>query len=483
MTTGDEARATVRLDPPEPAADRRRSWWLREALAADPGEPRPPLQESTRADVAVVGGGYTGMWTAYRLKRQDPSVDVVLLEADICGGGPSGRNGGFMYGLWEDLPSLSGLFGIDEAVRVCKMADECVENAEQIFEAAGIDIWLRRGGHLTVSTSPLFDRTLDDFLGGYRSDAVPADVFVRLSPSEVAARCRSPKFRGGALNARGTTVQPARVARGLRKLLLEQGVRVHEGTPVMSIEPGPAVRLQVPGATVTADQVVLALNAWSHQIPRFRRSIIPRASHIVLTEPAPERLASIGWTGGEGLGDFRATLHYVRTTPDGRIAFGAGTGTSASHVGRRMEEDPVWRRRLEADLHAWFPEFRGVGIEAAWGGPIDVSPHHIPFFGSAWGGNVHFGMGFTGGGVGPSGLGGRILAALSLGQRDEYSALPLVGHRPRSFPPEPFLSVGARLVLKAIVRTDDAWDQGRRANPAVELVARLPRKMGYQIGH
>lgn len=474
---------TVGLDIPERADDARRSWWLREALAADPGTPCPPLSEKTRADVAILGGGYTGMWTAYRLKLDDPSANVVLLEADICGGGPSGRNGGFMYGLWEDFASLTSLFGLEEALRICKMADECVEDAHQIFDAAGMDVWLRKGGHLTVSTSPMFDRALEDFLETYRSDAVPADIFVRLSPAEVAARCRSPKFRAGVFSARGATVQPARVARGLRRLILEQGVRVYEGTPVTAIDPGGLVHLRTPGGIVTADQAVLALNAWSHGIPMFRRTIIPRASYIVLTEPAPERLSAIGWTGDEGLADFRATLHYLRTTPDGRIAFGAGTGTSSSRVGRRLEEDPLWRRRLESDLHAWFPEFRGVGIDAVWGGPIDVSAYHVPFFGSTLGGNVHFGMGFTGGGVGPTVLGGRILSALALGQHNEYSGSPLVGYRPRRFPPEPLLSASVQLVLGAIVRTDDAWDQGRRANPVLELAAHLPRRLGYHLGH
>lgn len=474
---------SIRLEPPGPAADGRRSWWLREALSADPGDVCPPLGEDIEADVVVVGGGYTGMWTAYRLKEQDPSLKVVLLEADICGGGPSGRNGGFMYGLWEDLPSLRSLFGLEKALGICRMTDECVEDAARIFEGAGIDVWMRRGGHLTVSTSPMFDGVLDDFLAAYRDPEVPPDLYVRLSPAEVAARCRSPKFRAGAFNARGLTVQPARVARGLRRLVLGRGVRVHEGTPVTAIEPGSPVRLRTPDGAVTAEQAVLGLNAWSHGIAQFRRAIIPRASHIVLTEPAPERLEEIGWTGDEGLGDFRATLHYLRTTPDGRIAFGAATATSASRVGRRLEEDPFWRRKLESDLHAWFPQLRGVGIDAVWGGPIDVSAHHVPFFGSTWGGNVHYGMGFTGGGVGPTVLGGRILSALALGKRDDYARSPLVGYRPRNFPPEPFLSVGTRLVLEAIVRTDDAWDQGRRANRVLELVSHLPRKLGYELGH
>jgi glycine/D-amino acid oxidase-like deaminating enzyme len=278
-------------------------------------------------------------------------------------------------------------------------------------------------------------------------------------------------------------VQPARLVRGLRALVLDLGVRIFEGTPVDEVEGGTRVKIVTPRGEVSAEQAVLAINAWSNQIPQFRRSIIPRASYIVMTEPAPDRLREIGWTGGEGVGDFRATVHYLRTTPDGRIAFGAATGSSARGVNHRMSDDPLWYRRLETTLHKWFPEFRDVGIDAEWGGPIDLSAHHIPFLGSMWGGNVHYGMGFTGGGVGPCVLAGQILSSLLLGRQDEFSTLPLVGYRPKSFPPEPFFSIGARLTLEAILRTDEAWEAGKPGNPVLKTLARLPRLLGYSLGH
>ena len=473
----------ARLQGPEGTPNEFRSWWLREALAADSGAPCPPLVGRVRADVAIVGGGYTGLWTAFHLKQADPGADVVLLEADICGGGPSGRNGGFMYGLWEDFPVLVDLFGTEDAVRVGQASERAVDLAEDVFREAGIDIWFQRSGHLTVSTSPVFDGAIDEYRRLQSRDGIPAGLFQLLSASEVADRCRSPQFRAGVLQTRGATVQPARLARGLRALVLDMGVRIYEGTPVDVIEGGTLVKIVTRGGEVTADQAVLGLNAWSNQIPQFRRSIIPRASHIVLTEPAPERLQEMGWTGGEGIGDFRATVHYLRTTPEGRIAFGAGTGSSGRGVNGRMSNDPSWYQRLEATLHKWFPAFRDVGIDAVWGGPIDVSAHHVPFFGSMWGGNVHYGMGFTGGGVGPCVLGGQILSSLVLGRQDEFSSLPLVGFRSKRFPPEPLLCVGARLTLEAILRTDDAWEAGRSGNPVLKMMARLPRRFGYNLGH
>jgi glycine/D-amino acid oxidase-like deaminating enzyme len=473
----------ARLRGPEATPNESRSWWLREALAADAGAACPPLEGRVRADVAIVGGGYTGLWTAYHLKQADPGADVVLLEADICGSGPSGRNGGFMYGLWEDFGVLADLFGNDAAARVGHASEAAVDFAADLFRQADIDIWFRRAGHLTVSTSAVFDAALDEFRELQSRAGFPSDLYRMLSASEVADRCRSPQFRAGVLQTRGATVQPARLARGLRSLVLATGVRIYEDTPVDRIQGGTPVEIVTRGGEVAAEQVVLGLNAWSNQIPGFRRSIIPRASHIVLTEPAPERLEEMGWTGGEGIGDFRATLNYIRTTPDGRIAFGAATATPGSGADGRMSNDASWYRRLEATLERWFPEFRGVGIDSVWGGPIDVSAHHVPFFGSMWGGNVHYGMGFTGGGVGPCVLGGQILSSLVLGRQDEFSNLPLVGFRPKNFPPEPFLFVGARLTLEAILRTDDAWEANRSPGRLLETVARLPRRMGYNLGH
>jgi glycine/D-amino acid oxidase-like deaminating enzyme len=229
---------------------------------------------------------------------------------------------------------------------------------------------------------------------------------------------------------------------------------------------------------------MLATGAFMSALPRFRRTIVPRGSYIVVTAPAPERLAEIGWTGGEGVYDFRTALHYLRTTPDGRIAFGgassrAGLGTG---MGSRLDFDPVVVRRRVDELHRFFPSFRGVPIEAGWGGPIDVSGLHLPFFGTLPGGTIHYGVGFTGGGVGPCHLAGRILSGLALGVEDAHTTLPLVGLEPKLFPPEPLRSIGAFVASEAFIRRDEALDAGRRPNPVLDLITRLPRRLGYEIG-
>ncbi len=464
-----------------PPADR--SWWLREALADDRGEPCPPLRGGVSADVVIIGGGYTGMWTAHFLKERDPGIDVVVLEQDICGGGPSGRNGGFVNGFWDELDILIAMHGERRALDTCRAAARSIDDIEGWCRAHGVDAWYRRGGDLGVSTSPAQD-------GAWRPAAEVAlrlgvaELYHELSEEEVRARCDSPLFRAGVFMPDAATVQPARLARGLRRVLLERGVRIFERSAVRRFRPGRPAEAQTEGGSARAGRAILAVNAWGAQWKDFRRSLIVRGSTIVLTAPAPERLEEMGWTGGEGLYDFRTGLHYLRTTPDGRIAFGGagmhpGLGRA---IGHRYDYHERSVRQLAEELRRMFPSFREVPLEAAWGGPIDVSGAHLPFFGTLPAGNVHYGLGYTGNGVGPSHLGGRILSGLATDARDEFTALPIVGAEPMRFPPEPLRSSGALLVTEVINRKDRVEDDGRRPGPLLRLLAGLPRRLGYNLG-
>ena len=462
------------------------SWWMEEARGVFRPEPTPPLEGSVTADVVILGGGYTGMWTAWFLKERDPSCDVVLLEADeLCGSGPSGRNGGFCYGMWEDLEALVRFFGEADALRVARVAQRSVGEIEAWLAEHDVDAWFTRAGHLTVATSAAQDGAWSSLLAEADRLGVLDGRFVELDDDQVRARCLSPVFRGGLLQPENAILHPARLALGLRAALLERGVRIHESTAAVRFSEGPPVRLETDrGATVVAERGVLGLGAWAASLLRFRRSIVPRGTYIVVTEPAPERLEEIGWTGGEGLADWRAALRYFRTTPDGRIAFGAASAAAGLGVGLgpRLRYDERSVATLVDDFRRFFPSWSDVVIEAAWGGPMDVTGRHLPSFGTLPGGTLHYGLGYTGGGVGPCHLGGKILSALALGIEDEHTALPLVDLEMMRFPPEPFLSVGAAITQHAIVRKDEAEDRGRRTDRLTRFVAKLPRRMGYELG-
>jgi glycine/D-amino acid oxidase-like deaminating enzyme len=461
--------------------DHGRSWWLREAIAHDPGDACPPLSDDVAADVVILGGGYTGMWTAYFLKEREPDLDVVLLEQDICGGGPSGRNGGFVNGWWGGLGELARRFGDGDALELAMAASRSVEEIGRFCERHAVDAWFTPAGELYARTNDA--QSLQTMVEDARRLGVE-DLFAPLTVDELRARCDSPLFRGGLLLRDAATVQPARLARGLRRVLLERGVRIHERTPVRRFAARDPVIAETPGGAVRAGAGVVAVGAWAVDWRRFRPRLTVRGSYIVLTAPAPERLADIGWTGGESLRDLRSSLHYVRTTPDGRIAFGAAglQPGLARRIGPRFAYDARFARAAARDLHRMFPAFRDVPVECCWGGPIDVAGLSLPFFGSNARGNVHHGLGYSGNGVAPAHLGGKILAALTLHADDGFTRLALVTREPKRFPPEPVRSPGTLVANAAIRRRDDLLDAGRRVDPITDLIARIPRKLGYNLG-
>ncbi|HEV2813044.1 MAG TPA: FAD-binding oxidoreductase [Solirubrobacteraceae bacterium] len=456
-----------------------RSWWLDEAGGV--ADPAPALAGDVTADVAVVGGGYTGMWTAWHLAQAGASV--ALVEADVCGHGPSGRNGGFVEDDWLSLPSLRARFGDEGALAVGRAAEASVRAIGAWCEEHGVDAWFRGGGQLVVAAAPAQDGVGEDAVR-VAADLGVADRVVALGAEEIAERCASPVFRAGVWMPAGATVQPARLALGLRARLLEEpGVRVFEGTRARRVLDGAGV--ETDGGRVRADHVVLGASGALAAFPPLRGRLTVASSHIVLTEPVPDVIEDLGWTGGEAITDGRALLHYFRTTRDGRIAFGWAGGRLAmgARLGGRVEIDPAVAAAAHEHLLRMFPALRGRRLTHAWGGPIDIAPSRMLTLGSLPSGRVHFAYGYTGNGVGPSQLAGRILASLALGRRDEWTALPLVDPPPdRRVPPEPLRWLGGSAVLAAMKRVEAAEERGERAGAATRFVAGLPRRLGITVG-
>ena len=457
-------------------------YWLEEAPDV---EVAPELVGEQRADVVIVGGGYTGMWAAWQVKQLEPEAEVVLLEAERCGYGPSGRNGGFCNVMWFSLPEMRWRWGEVAGLAVAVAARDAVAGIESFCEEQGVDAWFRRGGYLRVSTAPAQDGAWDEAVDACRALG-QVDAVRSLSAEEVATHCASPAFRGGAFYPDAATVHPARLALGLRERLISVGVEVREGSPVRRLRGTPGeVEAQTPGGTVRARAAVVAIGgaARTRRGP-LRNRLTVTSSHLVLTEPVPELLEEIGWTGGECISDFRTMLHYFRTTPDGRIAFGLGGGRIA--MGARLrgwaEIDAEVAALAAERLHAYFPGLRGRSITHAWGGPIDVSPTHLPVVVPLPGGNTFAAAGYTGNGVGPSFIVGRTLASLALDRRDEHSRLPFVDPSPQRVPPEPLHWLGGNAIRHAIMSKEKAESENRTPHPASSLIARIPELIGFHIG-
>jgi glycine/D-amino acid oxidase-like deaminating enzyme len=449
-------------------------WWLAEA---GPAAPAPPLRGDERADVVIVGGGYAGLWTAWQLLQRGASV--ALLEAHVCGHGPSGRNGGFAETLWTNLPDLVERFGPERALAAARASEESVAAIGAWCEAQGVDAWFRRRGFLLVSAAEAQDAVLDRLLESARTTGA-TDRLLDLDREATRARCASPVFRRAVYAPGDATVHPARLALGLRDRVIRAGARVYEHSRVRALRAGADVVAETEGGSVRAGAAVLAVNAAARGVRPLRHRLAVTSSHIVLTEPVPDVLERIGWTGGESITDCRTFVHYFRTTDDDRIVFGWGGGPFAfgARLGRRVERDATTIERTEAHLREFFPFLEGRAVTHAWGGPIDVSPSHLPQVGSLGAAPVHYAFGFSGNGVGPSHLAGRILAARATGETPEVE---LPAGDPPPVPPEPFAWAGGMIVRAAFLRKERLEAQGRRPDPLTRAVCAAPKALGIHV--
>ncbi|MGH2559221.1 MAG: NAD(P)/FAD-dependent oxidoreductase [Thermomicrobiales bacterium] len=463
----------VRLQPVHVAATR--SLWLQEALALEPeAGSAEPLGGAHRTDVCIVGGGYTGLWTALRIKELDPSVEVMVLEADICGGGASGRNGGLVLGWYAKIESLIKVCGEEEAVRLVRSCGAAVSEIGEFCRLHSIDAHYRHSGWLRTATTPLH---MGLWAASIRTcERLGFDVHERLGPEEVARRTGSPVHLGGVLERDAGTVQPALLARGLRRVAIERGVRVYEHTPVTELSPGRPPVVRTPRAAVVADKVILATNAWAAGLHELRRAIVALSSDMIATAPMPERLHEIGWTGGECITDARLMVHYYQTTRDGRVAIGRGSGALAylGRIGPTFNQNDDRAAVVDRGLRRLYPALANVPITHAWAGAVDRSRTNTLIFGKfSENPNVLYGVGYSGTGVAPSLIGGRILASTALDRVDEWSTCRLNQGPLVLFPPEPARFFGGLLVREATRRKEEGEERSEAAPGLVNVLASL----------
>lgn len=460
-----------------------RSWWLEEALSADPGADAPPLEGTVHADICIVGGGYAGLWTALAINELRPSARVVVLEADTCGGAASGRNGGMALSWWPKIETLIGRVGYWEAYELAREAEQQIADIGHFCEREGIDAHFRQGGWLWTATSGAQRGAWE---GALRLAQREGDApFVELSVDEVRARLGSDAHLGGVLEPSAATVQPARLARGLRRVALGRGIVVHEHTPATKVARR-RLTVTTPRGEVRAQAIVVATNAWAAQDLGLRSAIVPISSDVVATEPIPEVLAEIGWTGGESVSNSRLMVDYYRTTTDGRIVFGRGGGALAfgGRFGDRWDADRARAVSTVAALHHLVPAARRARITHYWGGAVDRSTDGLPFVRrDPLGAPIVHVAGFSGNGVAAAPLMAKIVAACALGVDNRWSGSGLAAGIPGRFPPEPVRYLGGRLVREAVRRKEERDDRGLRVDVATLRLAAMAPSGFFKIAH
>jgi glycine/D-amino acid oxidase-like deaminating enzyme len=457
---GPARRALPAAAPAALAGARPVPYWLDQ-----PGRPppEPPLNRATAAGLAVIGGGFTGLWTALLAKERDPAADVVLLEGRSVGWAASGRNGGFC------VASLTHGLGNGRArfpAEIAELDRLGMTNLDEIADAITryrIDCAAERTGELVVAVAPWQ-------LAGLRADAEAAralghDVQV-LDSGAVRAQVASPTYLGGVWY-RDTCLMldPARLVWGLRRACLEAGVRIYEHSPVTGVtsEGQAGLRVLTRDGTVLAGRVALGTGTYRPLLRRLRRYLVPVYDYALVTEPlATAELASIGWRNRQGLADAGHQFHYYRLTADNRILWGGydavyynGGRISAGH-----DANPATFARLAGHFFQTFPQLAGLDFTHAWGGVVDTCSRFCVFTGTAHGGRLAYAAGYTGLGVGAARFGANTMLDLLHGEQTERTSLAMMRTRPVPFPPEPARSAVIQLTRASIAQADRS--DGRR---------------------
>ncbi|GAA1619265.1 FAD-dependent oxidoreductase [Kribbella alba] len=444
-------------------------FWLDDKAAP---EPEPPLSGAQSADLAVVGGGYTGLWTALRAKDRHPELDVVLLEADTCGAAASGRNGGFCdasltHGFANGLARWP-----DELPTLDRLGRENLVAIGETIGRLGIDCGWERTGELTVATAPHHLDELAEEATRLRDLGHEATL---LDQPAVQAELNSPTYLGALADTTSTAlVEPARLAWGLRRACLDAGVRIYEHTRVTAVRrDGRARSLLTATGPVRADKVALGTNAFPSLLRRLRLYTVPVYDLVLVTEPlSAGQLDAIGWRNRQGVGDASNLFHYYRLTRDNRILWGGYTPLYyfGSRIDPALEQRDAIHGLLAEHFFQTFPQLDGIRFTHRWGGVIDTSTRFCAFFGTASDGKLGYALGYTGLGVGATRFGAEVMLDLLYGEDSERTQLRMVRERPLPFPPEPLRSAGIHLTRWSMARADA---HGGRRNPWLRTLDRL----------
>ena len=454
----------------------RYSFWLE--TAADALSPRPALDGSVTADVAILGAGFTGLWTAYYLLRRQPSLRVVVVEKDVAGFGASGRNGGWVSSGFALSPSvLHQRLGRERARAVYLALYDAIDEIGRVAAAEGIEADYIKSGSLRIALGPHQLPAVRASYAAYEALGF-GEHYAVWNAGQVAECIRV----DGALAALHTpecaAVHPARLVRGLARAVERRGATIYEQTEVTDFRTGAHPRLITRRGDVWAQTIVLAGEAYLTRLRPLRRQLLPVYSLIVLTEPvSPDQWAQIGWRRRECIASFRLSVDYLARTPDGRILFG-GRG-APYRFGSRIQDEydlhPPTHRLLQDLTGRWFPMLRGIRFSHAWGGPLGVSRDWMPSFSYDPAVGIASARGYAGQGVSTSNVAGRVLADLITRTQSSLTALPMVGHRSPKWEPEPLRWLGARFVQAGYTRIDAIGERTGRPPTGKSLAERLGR--------
>ncbi|MFC1849365.1 NAD(P)/FAD-dependent oxidoreductase [candidate division CSSED10-310 bacterium] len=439
------------MEFPEPSP----SLWLD---TYGPYQPNPPLADDVTTDVAIIGGGFTGIATAYELIRAEPSLKVTVVEAKHIGYGASGRNGSFamtVVGLgFGAMALIRGKKFVQQAHRYMMQA---VDYMDHLIQTEKLDCDYIRPGFLRVATTKGYQKRIRHEVELMNS--LGFDDIFWLSAAETTARVNSERYLGAMWEPRLVLINPLKLVRANKSIVAKLGVKLYEGTPIIEIKSGPEFQLKSPQGTIRAAKIVFATNAYSNLFKQLRRRQIPAFTYMIATEPLTnDQLAPIGWHKREGVEDARNLIHYYRLTPDNRLIIGGGpVGLTYANNLFADDDQAAWRH-LEEHIHFLFPSLKGVKITHRWGGPFSVTLNLTPALGYVGDERAVYSFGCIGHGVSMSHLNARILKDLLLEKQSDELDCPFVNRRIIPWPPEPFRLFAAR-AIRSYLQVEDWYHE------------------------
>jgi glycine/D-amino acid oxidase-like deaminating enzyme len=439
------------------------SFWLE--TAGEPLTPRASLVRSTEVDVAILGGGYSGLWTAYYLLRTNPGLRVAIVEKEIVGFGASGRNGGWCSSKFPVTPGmLSHRFGRDAARALMLAMRATVDEVARVCDEEGIDAQFRKGGMLSLARGahqyPMIRAALDSYEALGLGDHAHL-----LSAEETTERVKVTNVCGALYTPHNASVHPGRLVRGLARAVEQRAGIIYEQTNVISFEGGPTPRLLTPAGELRAKlAVVLAGEAYLTRLRKLHRLLVPMYSLITLTEPLTgEQWSQIGWQNSESISSNRYTVDYLTKTADGRILFGSRGAPYlfGSKITDEQDRHAPTHARIERALVEWFPMLEGIKFTHSWGGPVGMPRDWMPAASFDRDTRIAIACGYTGQGVSTTNLAGRVLAESILSKHSELENLPIAQRRPPDWEPEPLRWLAVRYAQEAFLRIDEAAENSR----------------------
>ena len=436
--------------------------------------PRPPLTGAQQVDVAIVGAGYTGLWTAYYLLKADPTLRVAIVEREIAGFGASGRNGGWCSALFAaPTPKIAARYGRGPALALQQELFETIDEVGRVAKDEDLDIDFYKGGTLRIATSPTHVARIQEEITEDRTWGFSEEDSRWLDAKEVADRIRLTSCYGARFTPHCARIHPAKLVRALASCVERLGGRIYEKSPALELQGG---RVVAPSGELKADVVVRATEAYTAQLPSLKRRLLPLYSLMIATEPLPAEVwDEIGWGENETLHDGRHLLIYAQRTAEGRIAIG-GRGAPyhfGSHISDEHDHEPRVFATIKDVLGGLIPATRRASITHSWGGPIGVPRDWFSSVGFDATTGIAWAGGYAGDGVSTTNLAGRTLRDLILRRDTELTKLPWVNHRSRSWEPEPARWIGVNLALKAMAYADELEERTGRPTKRGSWIKRL----------